>query len=290
MPRRPLACLALAALSVSVLARADSNTRPIRSPEKKAYLRVLAAFDKALPKAPAGWTQFERTTVEAPDVMTEGAEEYPIRFDFLAKWQDPAKVKAEAALHEKAISGMAAKGPDTGSDALFAENEKLANAMGAAAERGDMKEMERLQKKMEANAVKLHAHNAPIDSARDADLAKSEVHDLEVQVSFIGNETEQRFAATEAATEPLLAGLLVYREGDGAMTSYGWEEGTTYVFVGNWKASSEEGETVLSSAPRAGASYVGVQTIVVRVKAERKRARALLASMDWAALKALLER
>jgi hypothetical protein len=83
------------------------------------------------------------------------------------------------------MAGTAPGGPDP---KLQARQEELANAMANAAQRGDMKAIERLQKEMDAVAKKMVAPGAELDSRLGTASKAAAGRDLYARLTFGVNE------------------------------------------------------------------------------------------------------
>lgn len=283
MRRVSILLVSLAASAVlAPIVLADGATRRTTPEEKKAATRTLTLLSTAAPKGPTGWTEQERTEIEAPELVTD-LDDLPVTLEFVVAWRDQAASDKADAAGQEAVEGQIKSRP--ADEQLWAEHEKIAEAFAAAAERGDQKELERLSARRDAVAAKLEKIHGDQNAALETAVARAEVRDLLAQLTFVTNSFQQTF--NEPATpEAKVAGFPVYRIGNGMTTNQGWEEGTTCVFLGPWRM--EDG--AMTSTPRPGASSTGIQTLVVCVKAEKKRARSLVESVNWASLNSALQK
>ena len=165
----------------------------------------------------------------------------------------------------------------------------LAAQLGQAVERGDMAAANRLQEEMD----KLYDEINQILSRRDAELQaalkRHQVKDVEAGVSLLVNSAVVEFIGRVAKDQPV-AGLTVYRQEGEDNPHLGWREGYSWVFLGaGWKLMREGDHQYMEFTPKPGVPHTTVQNLVVRVQAAPERARALLAALDWAALKGLVK-
>lgn len=91
-------------------------------------------------------------------------------------------------------------------------------------------------------------------------------------------------------TGKLMDGTPFYRVEDGRITNGNWEEGTTFVYLGNdWKVSIDNGVSIMQHPEHADRPSASVRSIVVAVQADSKRALDTLNNMELTALKKLLK-
>lgn len=274
---------------------ADGETRPATRAEMDFMHRVHAAFQKAAPRSgPGGWEETERSGGEVDDRVTKGAEGYPMRLAYHLKWVDSAKIEAarqkmEEIARDQAASPAAATGPDPAQQRRY---EELAAKIGAAAERGDVKTMERLQKEMEAVGQQMNRPFEESDRRIKAGSKAVAARDAYARLSIAVNESW--ISLPGASKGPLkqapIAGNPVYRMNDESYPeNYDeWVEGTTCVVLGPWKPANQGGEKGLAAGHKKKAPHTAVQSVNVCAQAEPARARALLEMVDWNTLKALL--
>lgn len=266
---------------------ADGESRPAMKAEKDFVLRVMTAFDKALPAAPAGWQQAERTKVAAPERMGMGEEENPLRVFYQAQWRDQERLKAFDADAEAIGRTHAEKmAPSASEEVQQKQVERLAEALGAAVAKGDVAEVQRLQKKMEAAANALNQAYSERDARFTEAIRSREPHDVRVEIQIAANDLNVDLSH-EFTEEPPVAGAKVVRINDEGHTNFGWQEGLTVAVLGKWRLTRDH--PGMAAEPDPGRPHTAVQTVVVGVRAEKARARRLLEGIDWAALKALFK-
>ena len=276
--------LLVCAAGMAVLA--DGDTRPTTAAERAFCGKVCRVFTAALPAPPQGWSLVDSSEPTPPSAVA-GRNPRPMEVECRVVWQDAAKARAA---QQRAVEAFQSVKPDP---ALDAKQEKLQKQMsalseqfGAAIQKNDTAAAKRIQEQLRSVSEELQkvltAQSAGFTTAAKA----SEVHDVQAEVSLQANGT---YAYLRRATpEAPLAGLPVYRtEPDGQDTR---AEGTTAVFLGPWRSSPQSGGTALQAPPPTGASTTSVQTLIVRVKGDRARARAILEKVNWPALRGLLSR
>jgi len=112
---------------------------------------------------------------------------------------------------------------------------------------------------------------------------------VKLAISIRLNSTGESFQGRPALEPSGPGAATVYRVEAGEANSQSRPEGTSYVFLGQaWKYVDQGSSFYMEAPPRSGLSHLVVQTVTVRVQAEPDRARRVLASLDWAALKGLL--
>lgn len=268
---------------------ADGETRPATKAEMDFMQGVYAAFEKACPEnGPAGWEETERSAGEVTDRVPKGVEGYPMRLDYHLKWVNATKNEAVRQKKEEFVSDHAI-GPDP---ALQRRFEQLAAQIGAAAEKGDMKAMERLQKEMDVVGQKMNEPFEEGDRRVDAENKALAARDAYVKLSFAVNEPWLGFrdGSKGPVKQAPIAGNPAYRiHGERYLDNYAeWVEGTTCVVLGPWKLATQGGEKGVAATFKKKAPHTGVQTVNACAQAEPARARALLEQIDWNTLKSLL--
>jgi len=274
----------LVALCISAVpAFADGETRPATPVEKDYTLRVLTAFEKALPAGPAGWSETDRTDVKAPENMGVGSAMSPLRVDFRVEWEDLA---GKAAAQQRMIQeSQSIELPDDAvMESMNAEMEALTLKMTKAAEKGDMAAMQGLQKEFESLGEKNRAAFAKTD-AQVRKIEQSAPTDVELDIHFVVNQFDETLHSP--LKQAPVSGLTVYRveETDTNVP----RPGTSYVFLGDWRERNQMEYLALSAEPRADRIPASVQAIMVQIRGNDARARQMLETIDWNGLKGLLE-
>ncbi len=271
---------------------ADGEVRPTTQAEKDYVLRVSRTFEASAPKGPAGWEMVERTEVKAPRNTGINAENFgPMTVGYHVAWQDSGRIDAAKARLDGKLAGLARETMNNHSaDEGQARQDKLIAELTAALNRGDMAKAKALQAKLEKLGQQMKAAYEPQNRKLDKTIEANDPHDVRASVGFNCNEFDVSFVSGEVTREPSLAGAKVVRYHSEGRDNYGWQEGITYVFLGNWSMGESGGVKAMVAAPAPKKPHTVVRTIVVSVKAEPRRARRLLEAVDWARLKTLLNR
>jgi len=268
----------------------DGDSRSATQAEKDFYYLVMQTFAQAVPPGPAGWAMTEKTNLDELERVSVGAEQYPLSLSYKIVWQDAARKQAASAAVEQAGAKVLEK---TMADSSVQEQtqkiEQLSQKMGAALERGDTVEAGRIQKELEI----LYQQLEKVYSAQDRELNKvrqaHEAHDAKAEVTISANSFSEDFLTPFSQATPV-AGKQAFRTEGKDDSSYGWQEGITYVFLsGDWKLKGEGGPSGLEASPRPGLPHTKVQTLVVKVKADQARAQKILEGLDWKALEKLIK-
>ena len=287
-----LGALALVSLAAAAPVLADGPSREITPSERQFAEKLIAAIEQALPPGPDGWDEGERNGDSAPDRVGEGAEEYPFSWNYRISWRDSVRLEeAQRNFDAKAQQMVPDPAQQAASEAMIQEYGKLAEAIGAAAGRGDTSEVERLQKEAEAMAARLTAHGAQQDQAIQQLIADTTPHDVNVDIHVEVNYFDVNLTSDEPAVGPKVPdAAFCLRQQGGQDPNRGWQEGITYILFGNWKRVPDASVTSLAVTPKAGAPHTTVQTIIIRVQADEARADHLIKQFNWNALTGLLNK
>lgn len=271
--------------------RADGPSRPATPAEQAFYSQVMAVLVKSVPAAPPlGWEETERTQPRPPRAMAEGSEQDPMGLDYHLRWSDLPRGRASQEAQARAGAEVARRQmADPSTAAQEKRVEALAAQVSQAAERGDMATVNRLQTEMDTLYDEINHVQTKRDAELQAALKRHQVRDVEAGVSLLVNSAVVEFIGRVTKDQPV-AGLAVYRQEGEDNPHLGWREGYSWVFLGaGWNLMREGDHQYMEFTPKAGAPHTTVQNLVVRVQAAPERARALLAALDWAALKALVK-
>lgn len=283
-----LLCWLLAWPAQSALA--DGESRQALPNEREFYVRVLDCFAKAHPAGPEGWDLVDQTEVVAPDYMGVGAEEAPLMVAYQVSWQDtPRLEEAQAKVISDGVEILKKQEDDQSSKKIQEQFEKLVAEMATAMEKGDYQRAQVLQRQAEEVSQRLDA----VYAGRERQLRGVEEayapHDAKLEIILTANSFSESFARPAEPIETV-EGLQVFR-GEGEQDPHnGWQEGVTTIFIGDWRVIEEEGGVFMEAEPDSEAPYDAVQTVVVQVQADAKRAAEVVAAIDWVALKGLLQR
>lgn len=286
-----LAGAALAAILLTTPVLADGPSRPATPAEQSYYNQVMAVLARSTPAAPPpGWEETSRTQIKTPAYVGEGIGEDPMGLEYHVRWQDlprsQAAQQAQVAAGAEVMRRQMAQ-PSTATQERRVE--ALAAQLGQAVERGDMATVNRLQGEMDQLYDEINRVQGQRDAELQAALKRHQVKDVDAGVSLLVNSAVVEFIGRVAKDQPV-AGLTVYRQEGEDNPHLGWREGYSWVFLGaGWKLMREGDHQYMEFSPKAGVPHTTVQNLVVRVQAAPERARALLAALDWAALKGLIK-
>ncbi len=276
--------LHLAATAVN----ADWAARERRPEETASLHRFYTAVGAALPAGPDGWRLVERYDTVTSGMITEGAEDAPLRWEYLVRYEDSAALAAAEAQTQAALAALPQRSAGERYAALAGEYTRLADASGEALNRGAMGEVEQLMARLDELAREIDALGSADQGDGDRVIAALAARDARLSVRVTVNE-DYCAPGTPLVPDTAVAGLTAWRAGEpGRMSQAHWEEGVTVVTVGRWRAVAEE-PGVLRAALAAYPSTV-LQTVLVSVRGDRARARAYLERIDWARLQELVDR
>lgn len=211
-----------------------------------------------------------------------------MRVEFHIHWQDDQRITAfNNQVNEKLPALAEAMTPDKNEQKRQHRYEALAEKMGKAIEQNNMAEAMKLQKEMERLAATINAAAEKKNAAFDAQIRSMEPEDVKLKVYLTANEFHEGFMAVPAG-QSLMEGFPLVRVDNQGHTGTGWHEGSSYVFLGNWRYVSDDNYTAMEADQVSGQPHTRVQTITVRVEGEKQRAQTFLSRIDWKALNALL--
>ena len=267
---------------------ADGDTRPATPQEKAYHARVMGVCQKAATAGPAGWEQVDRSETPQLEQVSTGLGKSPWPLTYRLAWQDSARLRAgeEKAL-QAGIALLERQKADKTATELQKQADKLANAMGAAMNKGDMPEGLRLRQQMEPYLSQLQAIHEDRDRQFEDILRENQPKDARASLSIHINSLGEEFTGPLAALPPL-AGAQAWRTQGAYSPNQGWREGVTVVLLGEWTMDKAGDSTILTAKTRPGLPATTVQTVVVRLSAGQDRARQMLESLDWAQIKDLL--
>jgi hypothetical protein len=267
---------------------ADGDSRHATPLEKTFALKVLTAFETALPQGPEGWSKVEKTDLKPPEIVVQGQETFPMQVDYHIKWQDDKRIRAAKAEMDQMLIKQAQKqSSDTKMKDDTADLEKLAKEFGKAIEAKDTARAEALQKEMEALGKRFNEQASGNNQALEQQIRDLTPHDVELKVDLSANVFYQEFVRIPSE-QTVLEGCPVVRMDHEAHTSQGWHEGTTYVFMGDFRYIQEDNTASMQADEIPGAASTKVRTVVIRVSGEKKRAMGVIKQMNLKAIKALL--
>ena len=267
---------------------ADGDSRRATPLEKTWALKISTAFEAALPKGPEGWSRVGKSDLKPPETVVQGQETFPMRVDYFIKWQDDKKINASKVEMDQQLTKMAKNlSPDAKMKAYTAEMDKLAKEFGKAIEAKDNAKAEALNKEMEEIGKRFNEQASGKNQAIEQQIRDMTPHDVELRVSLSANVFYQGFVRIPSE-QTVLEGCPVIRVADEADTTQGWHEGTTYVFVGNFKYVRKDNTAFMEAEKLPGKPHTQVQAVVIEVRGEKARARGFIQQMNLKAIKALL--
>jgi hypothetical protein len=268
---------------------ADSETRPVAPVEKAFFDKVIEACRTSVATVNL-WEKLDVSGQESSDYdfLVTGSENMPLVHHYYIEWADQQQIeKANHAISE----ALAAKLPDAQEAAEnvdLKQLESIAEQIAAAATAGNMAEVERLNKLAEEISVQNEQLFAETDREFRETIEKLAARDARAVIRIGINQFYQGFDA-EPVTGKLPDGTVFYRVENGRMYNESWVEGTTYLLFGqNWKMQQDEAGFSIEKTEETDKPHTKVQTIVVAIEAEQKRARQILDAMNIKALQALL--
>lgn len=282
------AALAGLLLLVSSRARADgcdSGMRPLK-PEEVRFYAAVRDLARALPHAPGGWTADE------PSASTEESLCKDLDADLASGKQHlhgAVAVLFRAPLEPVALEAATSAPPDDKTqqrlNAILEEQQRLLVSLAEAAQRGDSAAGDALQVKIEALSAEAEKLSAPLRASSEAAL-RAATKDTLARVELLVNEPLE--GAQCAAARPIKPTIgQPFRLRCPVHVSADTEvDGETLVLIGPWKAEIKSGKLQAEATLAKGPATV--QTIVVRIQADERRAEQLLAGVDLGALRAAL--
>ncbi|MDD3148030.1 MAG: hypothetical protein PHD82_12050 [Candidatus Riflebacteria bacterium] len=289
--KRNTAILVMLLAMVACLCTADSETRPSTQNEKQFYSRAIQACLEASSSTGTTWEKIDESGHEQEELesIVVGAENAPMVHHYYVEWADQQKLEAA---NNEISAALAARVPESQKAAEqvdVKQLEDLAEQIAAAASAGNMAEVEKLN----ARAEEIAARNDEIFSETDREfretVEKLAARDARAVIRIGINQFYQGFDA-EPVKGTLADGTVFYRVENGRMYNDSWVEGTSYILLGSdWQPLHDESGFSMERQEKEGAPYTSIQTVVIAVEAEQKRAEAMLNSMKIKALKDLVK-
>lgn len=277
--------MAVLVAGAALCVRADGDTRPATAAEKDFYGKVFGLFARMVPACPAGWTAGDRSQ-PSPPTWVPGTRPHPVKVEYRTACRDIARLQAA---QQKQMSAMQSGGTlleDPQFKALMEKQQALAADLGKAAQKNDTAAMQRIQQQLKPVSDEMQKLSDAYQKKINSAVRTNQAQDAEAKIAVSGNRFQEYLSGSVTKEAPI-AGLPVYRveprdQGNGQR-----EDGTTWAFLGAWRATAEGGAVRLQAGERSGPT-TSLQTVVVQVKADKVRARNILEKMDWAGLKGLV--
>ncbi len=267
---------------------ADGDSRRASSEEKTWALKVLKAFETALPKGPEGWRMVEKSDLKPPEIVVQGQETFPMKVDYFIKWQDDKRINAAKSEMDQQMMKMAkSQAPDAKMKADTADMEKLAKEFGKAIEAKDTAKAEALQKQMEEIGKRINEKASANNQAVDRQIKDMTPQDVELRAGLAANVFYQEFVRLPAE-QTAVEGCPVIHIADEADTTQARREGTTYVFVGNFKYVRKDNHAFMQAEKVPGKPHTQIQAVVIEIRGDKDRAKGFIKQMNLNAIKALL--
>ncbi len=260
------------------------ESRKITPAEKKFMETIHAELRASLPKAPEGWSG-EAEEARAFEEVAVGFEKFPVTMNVGASYskneteaENEAKSKAIAEIGEKNRSAI---------DILMKKQDELSVKLAKAAEKMDMKEVEKLQKESEiiaAEAEKINASmTADMRSSKSGNLLKSTSANASVQLN------PSAVYITDPAVLPEIGGCIALREKP-ENSDYD-DKVKTLILVGPWKVSKNaEGGLDIKSPYAEGAPYDKIMCAAVHIDASPDITDLLVKTVDLKKIAALINK
>lgn len=281
-------------LTLASAARADGGceTRDIRPAERRAYERVLAAIQAAVPPVPKGWQVRSEDSFDAPETVCVGAEKSPL----VIGWQrtlemddeERAKRDQEGLGKAKAINAKMNAKATANKDKIGAIDKRideLTKQMQALAEKGDFAKMEKLTAEIE----KLSAQKAGAMGAPEAEA------DVQAAQNAYNDDAELVISVTANMPSVLVGTGMERFEVKGATHAFQWTaeykgaaHTDAFAFLGNYSGIKKESGSTIKYFSEKGLPYTGVHAFVVSASGKKERAVATLKAMALGKLGALV--
>lgn len=289
MPTRTMiaACF-LAATFATPVARADAacekGYRDTTAVERQAMTSVLERAKAALPLAPEGWviggyeepSPIGRICIDVEGrPWAYGISRTFIRADDVAE-REQLQVDASTALRASA----AERQPRI--DELMQKMQQLGAELGPAAQKGDQVRIDAINQELGLLQQQLDGviNDAP-SAAQNDELTALIYHDREMGIGVSINPGWVSDADLLSTPAPMGAHTALR----GETTHEGITTATAVMLIGNWQRIAGGG---IQSIPRTAAPSTAAHAIAVSVTADPARLDALVDSIDFSALAALL--
>lgn len=279
--------LLLVMLTSAILA--DSDARPADANEKQFFIDTIAACESAVASIKTTWEQTNKSGSEVIDYLPVGSDNAPLSHHFYVEWANQPEIDKANAATSEALAGKVTEVQANSETPELKQLEELAEKVAAAATAGNLAEVEKLNKQIEEISAKQEAAFSVTDKSIKDIIERLAPRDAEIVVRIGINQRYQSLDA-EPTSGKLADGNTYYRLENGRMFNENWVEGTSYVFLGkDWQQKKEEGNIAMEKAADQDKSYVDIQSVVIAVEAEQKRATEILNSMNLKALQTLIK-
>lgn len=269
---------------------ADSETRLATPAEKAFYAKVIAACTRSV--ASVGlWQKIDESGHETAEYenVSPGTENMPLVYHYYAEWADQERLDKASNEISAALADKLPEAPEASESQDVRELEELSEKVAAAAAAGNMAEVERLNSMAEEISARSEAIFAESDRQFREVIEKLAARDARAVIRIGINQFYQGFDGEPVAGR-LSDGTEVFRVENGRMYNETWVEGTTYVILGkDWKAQHDEAGASMEKPEAPEIAHDRVQSVVIAVEAEQKRALQILEAMNLESIKSLLD-
>ncbi|NCB38942.1 MAG: hypothetical protein EOM80_09240 [Erysipelotrichia bacterium] len=290
MPKHSLVLTILLSLVLCV-AFADSEGRPATEIEKAFYSRVIDACKGAVAGVKIAWEQTDISGEDQSDYdnVAVGCENSALSHHFYVEWSDQKRIENSGTEISEALAAKIPEAQDIAQNADMKRLEELGEEVAAAADAGNFAEVERLTKEAEIIAARGTAAFSETDKKMGEIIEKMAPRDARAVIRIGVNQFYQD-CDLKPVTGKLDDGTEFCRVENGRLDNETWVEGTSYVALGKgWKMNNNESIYSLERAAENGRPHTSIQSLIVAVEAEQKRALEILNSMNLGILKALIE-
>lgn len=262
--------------------------RPATEAEKGYYARVINTISKAIPSGPPGWNLMRQTEIEELRCVSFAVDEgYPLPVEYGVSWENIARTnKADDAVVQALNENTTNSSSNAERDKLLNNYAQLAEQYGETLDRGDIAKANQLQAEMEQLSQTLNGVLASQDQERSDAINQNCPRDVKLDIYVCANGSVS--IPPDADEIDPIAGVRVLRTKGEFSSERGWREGYSYVLLGSFWDEDISSFAGQSMELTRGLPLTQIQSIVVKVQADPKRARAVLQQIDWAALKRLL--
>lgn len=270
---------------------ADSDARPAKDVEKDFFNKVITACESAVAGIKTTWEQADKSGAEKKEfeLISVGSENAPLTHGYYIEWADQQKIEKANAEISGALANKVPEVQANSETQELKELDELAEKIAAAAAAGNFAEVEKLNKQAEEIATRQEATFAETDKGINDIIERLAPRDSRIVVRIALNQFYQGF---DVAPTPgkLADGTVFYRLENSRMFNEGWVEGTSYVLLGKgWETKADEACISMEKAAETDKPYTMVQSVIIAVEAEQKRATEVLNSMNLKALQALIQ-
>ncbi len=289
MSRKLLSVAFVFLFLTAMVCSADSESRPASPAEKDFFEKTVAACQSSV-AAINFWEKLDESGHENSEYefVSVGTENAPLVHHYYVEWADQERIEKASQEISAALEKKLPDAQEASEKVDLQQLETIAEQIAVAATAGNLAEVERLHKVAE----EISAHNEQLFAKTDLEfketIEKLAARDARAVVRIGINQFYQGFDAEPAAAK-LADGTVFYRVENGRMYNESWVEGTSYILFGkNWKMQQDEAGYSAEVPEAPDTPHTTIQTVVLAVEAEQKRARQILDSMNLKALKELL--